>query len=71
MIFDTLKNIKNYKGISTNLDKAIDSIMKGEYLTAPAGVTNIDGKEVFFNVQENVIPKNVEDTVPTLHQKVP
>lgn len=69
MIFDTLKNIKNYKGISANLDKAIDSIAKGEYLTAPAGVTNIDGTEVFFNVQENVIPKNLEDANFEIHKK--
>lgn len=69
MIFDTLKNIKNYKGILANLDKAIDSIIKGEYLTAPAGVTNIDGKEVLFNVQENVIPKNVEDTFFEIHKQ--
>lgn len=69
MIFDTLKNIKNYKGISVNLDKAIDSIIKEEYLTAPAGITNIDGEEVFFNVQENIIPKNVEDTFFEIHKK--
>lgn len=69
MIFDTLKNIKNYKGLSENLDKAIESIVKGEYLTAPAGRKDVDGDEVYFNVQENVMLKNIADTCFETHSK--
>ena len=34
MIFDTLENLKNYKGISVNFDRAIESIMAGDYLNS-------------------------------------
>lgn len=69
MIFDTLKNIKNYMGLSENLDKAIASIVKGEYLNAPTGRTDIDGDEVYFNIQDNVILKNPTDTSFEIHKK--
>ena len=34
MIYDELKNIKTYKGINKNLDKAIDFIVEKKYLNA-------------------------------------
>ena len=69
MIFDTLKNIKNYMGLSENLDKAIISITKGEYINAPAGRKDIDGDEVYFNVQEDVVLKDTADTCFETHRK--
>ena len=32
MIFDTLKNLKDYKGMSANFDRAVESILAGDYL---------------------------------------
>lgn len=50
MIYDTLENIGNYKGISKNLDTAIEFLTTTDLHTLPEGKTIIDGEEVFVNV---------------------
>ncbi|MEQ3308601.1 YhcH/YjgK/YiaL family protein [Fusobacterium varium] len=69
MIFDTLENLKNYKGISVNFDRAIESIMAGDYLNASEGRHNIDGDNVYFNVQENLMTREISETCFESHQK--
>ena len=48
MIYAELKNIKTYKGISKNLDKAIDFIVGKKYLNANFGKNIIDGDAVYL-----------------------
>ncbi|MGL4998718.1 MAG: YhcH/YjgK/YiaL family protein [Fusobacteriaceae bacterium] len=68
MIFDKLSNITQYKGISSNLDLAIDAILKGDYLKAEIGKHEVFGEEVFFNAME-YLTKNLEDCFFETHKK--
>ena len=43
MIFDTLGNIEKYKGISANLDQAIDFIMQTDFSKSETGRTDVCG----------------------------
>lgn len=54
MIYDLLKHIGNYKGISRNLDTAIDFIAKTDLNSLPMGKTEVDGDNVFVNVMDAV-----------------
>lgn len=60
MIYGELKELKFYKGISENLDKAIEYIEKGEYKNGVEGKNEIDGDKVFFNFQNADIRKEEE-----------
>lgn len=68
MIVGKIKNINMYKGISKNLDKAIDSIAKREFLEKKVGKYEIDGEKVFFNVQE-FTTKSIEEAFFETHKK--
>lgn len=50
MIFDTLKQIGKYRGISHNLDTAISFLETVDLDTLPLGRTAIDEDQVFINV---------------------
>lgn len=52
MIYDELKNIERYRGMSVWLDKAIDFLTKTDLKTLPLGRTEISGSHVFANVME-------------------
>ena len=52
MIYDTLKNIAAYRGISANMDRAIDFIMNADFSNMPAERFEVDGKKVFGFIQE-------------------
>lgn len=52
MIYDNLKNIERYRGISKWADVAIDFLMKTDLNTLPLGRTEISGDKVFANVME-------------------
>ncbi len=47
MIYAELKNIKTYKGINKNLDKAIDFIAEKKYLNASFGKNIIEGDTIY------------------------
>ena len=68
MIFDKISNIENYRGIDNNLDLAIDTIIKGDYIKAPLGKNIIVENEVFYNVQEYTT-KNIENCFFETHKK--
>lgn len=51
MIYDTLKNISQYLGISSNLDKAIYYIKETDLNSLEAGKHIIDGDNVFALAQ--------------------
>lgn len=52
MIYDKLSNLKRYKGMSRNLDTAIDFITSHDLNELPLGKTVIDKDNVFINVME-------------------
>ena len=52
MIFDKLTNISKYKGISANLDTAIDYILSHDLNSLALGKNIIDQDLVFANVME-------------------
>lgn len=52
MIYDEIRNISRYRGISSNLDVAIDFLEKTELNNLPLGKTEILGDKVFANVME-------------------
>lgn len=68
MIYGELRELKFYKGISKNLDKAIECIESGAYKTAPEGKNIIDGDNVFFNCQ-TVKTQPVEERFFEGHKK--
>ncbi|MFR3298561.1 MAG: YhcH/YjgK/YiaL family protein [Fusobacterium sp.] len=68
MIYGELRELKFYKGISKNLDKAIECIESGAYKTAPEGKNIIDGDTVFFYCQ-TVKTQPVEERFFEGHKK--
>lgn len=60
MIYAELKDIRTYKGINKNLDKAIDFIAEKKYLSREFGKNIIDGEKIFFNCPEK--PMTRENT---------
>ena len=49
MIVGKLRDIKRYKGLSKNIDTAIDFILNHDLLALPKGKTLIDGNDVYVN----------------------
>lgn len=49
MIVGNLKEIKRYKGLSKNIDKAIDFVTSNDLLALEQGKHEVDGKNVYFN----------------------
>lgn len=68
MIYGELRELKFYKGISKNLDKAIECIESGAYKNGVPGKNVIDGDELFFNFEEADIRKE-EDAFFEGHKK--
>ncbi|WP_163469139.1 YhcH/YjgK/YiaL family protein [Fusobacterium sp. IOR10] len=68
MIIDKIENIKKYKGLSENLDRAIESIVKKEYLQGKPGKNIIYDNEVFFNY-DIVNTREEKDSFYEIHKK--
>lgn len=68
MIFGKMNELKFYKGMSSSLDKAIEVIESGEYLNGKVGKNEIDGDNLFFNIQEIDI-KLEKDCFFEIHKK--
>lgn len=64
MIYDTLAHAAQYKGLSPNLDKALDFLCSADFAALPDGRQEIDGDNVFANIQsyttkaDNPTPEN-------------
>lgn len=69
MIYDDLSKIVEYKGISKNLDKAIDFIIAGEYKKGNFGKNIIQGEEIFYNYPENPTTKDEKDGFLETHKR--
>ena len=61
MIYGEIKELNNYRGISKNLDNAIDYILKGEYKNGTFGKNVIDGDNLYFNCPKNPMTKELKD----------
>ena len=61
MIYGEIKELKFYKGISENLDKAIDYILSREYKKGTPGKNVIDGDNLYFNYPDKPMTKEIED----------
>lgn len=68
MIYDKIEGLQKYKGISKNLDRAIEFIENTDLNTLPDGRTEIDGSRVFVNVME-AEAKGEEDLGFEIHKK--
>ena len=68
MIYDTLDQLKNYKGINRNLDTAIDFICNTDITALPNGRTLVSGDEVFINVMDAQLKKS-DEAVFEAHRK--
>ncbi|MGL4976485.1 MAG: YhcH/YjgK/YiaL family protein [Cetobacterium sp.] len=68
MIFGQLNELKFYKGISNGLDAAIEAIENGSYKNGVVGKNEIDGDNVFFNLQE-CTTKVLEECFFECHKK--
>ena len=69
MIYDELKNIKTYKGINKNLDKAIDFIVEKKYLNADFGKNIVDDDKIYFDYPETVSTRENIDLELEYHKK--
>ena len=69
MIVGKIKDIEMYKGLSKNLDTAIDSIKRGDYKNGTLGRNEIDRDKVFFNFQELESTKDFEEALFETHKK--
>ena len=69
MIYGEIKDLGLYKGISKNLDRAIDYILSGEYKNGVVGKNVIDGDNVYFNQPDSPITKEVKDGFIENHKK--
>ena len=69
MIYAELKNIKTYKGINKNLDKAIDFIAEKKYMNASFGKNIIEGDTIYFNYPEKPMTRKNIDLDLEYHKK--
>lgn len=68
MILDKIVNIKTYKGISKNLDLAIEYILQNNLNSLEIGKHEISGDDVFILVQQYET-KLIEDNILESHKK--
>ena len=69
MIYGELKDIKKYKGLNKNLDKAIDFIADKKYLNANFGKNLIEGNSIYFDYPEKVMTRENKDVESEYHKK--
>ena len=67
MIYDKIRNIGQYKGISENLDKAIEFLYNIDLMQLNDGKIEVDGDKVFANVM-CYHTKSIEDSVKEAHR---
>lgn len=61
MIYGEIKDLRQYKGISENLDNAIEYILSGKYKDGVAGKNVIDGDKLYFNCPDAPMTKELKD----------
>ena len=61
MIYGEIKELNQYRGISENLDRAIDYILSGKYKDGVPGKNEIDGDNLYFNYPNYPMTKELKD----------
>jgi YhcH/YjgK/YiaL family protein len=69
MIYDQTKNISAYKGISKNLDAAIDYLLKNDVTKLPDGKHPLVGTDTVWVLISHVETKNLPDARFEAHKK--
>lgn len=67
MILGKLKDIAHYKGISKNIDTAIDYVLTHDLLALPKGKTQIDGDNVYVN-RDTYVARPLEECYFESHE---
>ncbi|MDR3258174.1 MAG: YhcH/YjgK/YiaL family protein [Fusobacteriaceae bacterium] len=67
MIIGKLKDLNLYKGLSKNIDKAIDYAISTDLLSLAAGKYEIDGKNIYVN-RQSYIGKPLADCAAENHK---
>lgn len=68
MIYDRVKNIKQYKGMSDHLDQAIEFLMTLDEAELKDGRNEIAGDDVYANVM-SYETKELEDGIKEAHKR--
>lgn len=68
MIFDTMQNIGCYRGLSANMDRAIEALLNTDFGPLAPGRYEVDGDKVFFMIQEPTL-REEEDALYEIHHK--
>lgn len=68
MIVGKLVDIARYKGISKNIDTAIDYILNNDLLALPKGKTIVDGDNVYIN-RDTYVAKDLSECFFENHEK--
>lgn len=66
MIVGNLKEIARYKGISKNIDTAIDFVLNNDLINLPIGKSEIDGKNVYY-MRQSYTCKDISECVSESH----
>lgn len=69
MIYGEIKDLNQYKGISENLDRAIECILNGEHKKGTPGKNVIDGDNLYFNYPSCAMTKEIKDGFFEGHKK--
>ena len=70
MIYGEIKELNNYKGISKNLDRAIDYILTYSYKNGKVGKNVVDGEKIYFNMPDkDAKTKEIKDGFLEGHKK--
>lgn len=69
MIYGEIKDLNQYKGISKNLDRAIEYILNEEHKKGIPGKNIIDGDNLYFNYPDCAITKEAKEGFFEGHKK--
>ncbi len=67
MIVGKLKDLAHYKGLSKNIDTAIDFVLNTDLLALPQGKTVVDGDNVYVN-RDTYVARPLEECYFEGHQ---
>ncbi len=68
MILDDLKNAARYESVHPRFKKAFDFLLNTDLNALPLGKTEIDGSDLFVNVQE-IVGKSADEAKMETHKK--
>jgi YhcH/YjgK/YiaL family protein len=69
MIYDQVKNLALYKGITKNLDAAIEYVLKNDVTKIPDGKHPVVGSDIVIVQVSHNETKNIEDAKFEAHKK--